>query len=142
MLNFRGFSISLLHQVDHQLRIADIIFPVFDFLCPGFRLLGFYFRLLCPAGIKDGSKDAKKGGQGGDDLYRIHNFVLRLFSTVNSADILATDRQRHRPLLEADNVSAFFRILVPDKHLRRATCQADFRFAIHQRRLGVRFCNG
>ncbi len=55
MLNFRGFSISLFDQFDHQFCIADVILPVLDFLRSGFRFLGFYFCLLCTPGIKDRS---------------------------------------------------------------------------------------
>lgn len=132
MPNFRGFSISLFHQFNHQLRIADVIFPVFNLLCPRFRFLGFYFRLLCPAGIKDGSNDTKQGGQGGNDLYHIHNFIFRLFSAVEGSDIFAPERQRHGTLLETDNVPAFLRVLVSGKYLRIPACQTNLRFAIHQ----------
>lgn len=142
MLNFRGLSISLFYQLNHQLRIADVILPVLDFLCPRFRFLGFYFRLLCPAGIKDGSNDAKQGGQGGNDLYHIHNFIFRLFSAVEGSDIFASDSQSHGTLLETDNVPAFLRILVPGKYLRIPACQANLRFAIHQGGLGVRRSRG
>lgn len=62
MLNFRSLSISFFHQFNHQLRIADVILPVLNLLCSRFRFLGFYFRLLCPPGIKDGSNDTKQGG--------------------------------------------------------------------------------
>ena len=53
MLNFRGLSIGLFHQFNHQLRIADVVFLVFDFFSPRFRFLSFYFRLLCPPGIEN-----------------------------------------------------------------------------------------
>lgn len=68
MLNFRGFSISLFHQFNHQLRIADIIFPVLDFFRP-------YLRLLCPAGIEDRSKNTHQRRQGGNNLYHIHSLT-------------------------------------------------------------------
>ncbi len=68
MLNFRGLSISLFHQFNHQLCITDVVFPVLDFLSP-------YFRLLCPPGIKYRSKNTHQRRQGGNNLYHIHNLT-------------------------------------------------------------------
>lgn len=92
MLNFRGFSISLFHQFDHQFCIADVIFPVLNLFRPGFRFFCFYLRFFSPAGIKNGSNHTQQGGQGGNDLYHIHNVDLTLFSAVNSSDIFPSDR--------------------------------------------------
>nr|DAT38275.1 MAG TPA: hypothetical protein [Caudoviricetes sp.] len=58
MLNFCGLSISLLYQFDHQFRVTDVIFPVLNFLGPGFCFFGFYLCLFCPPGVKDRGRKA------------------------------------------------------------------------------------
>nr|DAM29396.1 MAG TPA: Regulator of Ty1 transposition protein domain, mitosis, protein interaction.8A [Caudoviricetes sp.] len=57
MLNFRGFSISLFDQFDHQFCVTDIILPVLDLIRPGFRFLDFYFCFLCTPDIKNRSNN-------------------------------------------------------------------------------------